>query len=43
MQSKKKEGESEFAFFMKNVGQASFAGMVAEAASIPIDTAKVRL
>jgi hypothetical protein len=28
---------------MKNVGAASFAGMVAEAISIPTDTAKVRL
>ena len=43
MQTKKKEGESEFTFFMKNVGAASFAGMVAEAVSITTDTAKVRM
>ena len=43
MQSKKKEGESELYFFLKNVGQASFSAMVAETLTIPMDTAKVRL
>jgi len=43
MQSKKKEGESELFFFLKNVGQASFSAMVAESLTIPMDTAKVRL
>jgi len=36
-------GESDTAFFIRNVLMASTAGMTAEAATIPIDTAKVRL
>lgn len=43
MQAKRKEGESEIVFFGKNVAAASFSGMVAEAITIPLDTAKVRL
>ena len=43
MKASKKEGESEFTFFCRNVAMASFAGCVAEVASIPLDTAKVRL
>ena len=36
-------GESDAAFFMRNVLMASAAGMCGEAVTIPIDTAKVRL
>lgn len=36
-------GESDTAFFIRNVLMASTAGMTAEVATIPIDTAKVRL
>jgi solute carrier family 25 uncoupling protein 8/9 len=43
MNSTKKEGESEVAFFLRNVGMASFSACVAEVATIPMDTAKVRL
>lgn len=43
MQAQKREGESELVFFMKNLLAASTAGCVAEVATIPIDTAKVRL
>ena len=43
MQSKRKEGESQLAFFLKNVGQASFSAMWAEFCTIPADTAKVRM
>jgi hypothetical protein len=43
MQSLKKEGESDVAFFMRNVGMAAFSACVAEVATIPMDTAKVRL
>jgi len=43
MHSKRKEGESGFKFFIKNCLCASFAGMTAEALTIPLDTAKVRL
>jgi len=43
MQSKKKEGESDLHFFLKNVGQASFSAMFAEFVTIPADTAKVRM
>ena len=37
------KGESDAAFFMRNVLMASAAGMIGEAATIPMDTAKVRL
>jgi len=43
MQSKKKEGESDLFFFLKNVSMASFSAMVAETITIPVDTAKVRI
>ena len=43
MQSQRAEGESAAKFFMKNLLAASTAGCVAEIATIPIDTAKVRL
>lgn len=43
MQAQRAEGESAFKFFMKNLLAASTAGCVAEIATIPIDTAKVRL
>jgi solute carrier family 25 (mitochondrial uncoupling protein), member 8/9 len=43
MQSTKKAGESDAAFFMRNVGMASFSACVAEVITIPMDTAKVRL
>jgi len=43
MNTKKMPGESDTAFFIRNVLMASTAGMTAEVATIPIDTAKVRL
>jgi hypothetical protein len=43
MKALKKEGESDVHYFFKSVGQASFAGMVGEVVTIPLDTAKVRL
>ena len=43
MNTKKMPGESDTAFFIRNVLMASSAGMTAEAVTIPIDTAKVRL
>ena len=43
MNVKKREGESDAAFFMRNVGMASFSACIAEIATIPVDTAKVRL
>jgi hypothetical protein len=43
MNVKKREGESDSAFFMRNVAMASFSACVAEIATIPVDTAKVRL
>ena len=43
MNTKKRAGESEAAFFMRNVGMASFSAMFAEIITIPVDTAKVRL
>lgn len=43
MQAKKREGESELVYFLKNVAAASFAASTAEVFTIPIDTAKVRL
>ena len=36
-------GESDAAFFVRNVLMASAAGMIGETATIPLDTAKVRL
>lgn len=43
MNVKQKEGESNAAFFARNVAMAAFSACVAEAATIPMDTAKVRL
>jgi hypothetical protein len=43
MNTKRMQGESDIAFFFRNVLMASSAGMAAEIATIPIDTAKVRL
>lgn len=43
MQSQRAEGESALKYFLKNLAAASTAGCVAEIATIPIDTAKVRL
>jgi hypothetical protein len=43
MQVKKREGESEFGYFMRNVAMASFSGCFGEIVTFPIDTAKVRL
>lgn len=43
MHTHRREGESSLHFFFRNVAMASAAGMIAEAITIPIDTAKVRL
>jgi hypothetical protein len=43
MNTRKLAGESDTAFFIRNVLMASSAGMTAEVLTIPIDTAKVRL
>ena len=43
MHSQRPEGETGFKFFMKNFFAAVIAAQVAEVATIPIDTAKVRL
>lgn len=43
MNVKQKEGESNAAFFMRNVAMAAFSACVAESMTIPMDTAKVRL
>ena len=43
MNSTKRQGESDAAFFLRNVAMASFSACVAEIATIPMDTAKVRL
>lgn len=43
MQAQRAEGESAIKFFLKNLACASAAACVAEFATIPIDTAKVRL
>jgi len=43
MQVQKAEGESAIKFFFKNVATAATAACVAEIATIPIDTVKVRL
>jgi solute carrier family 25 uncoupling protein 8/9 len=37
------EGDGKIKFFLKSVACASFAGCVAEIATLPLDTAKVRL
>ena len=43
MNTKRMEGEGDVAFFVRNVLMASAAAMWAEVATIPLDTAKVRL
>lgn len=43
MQVQKAEGESAVKFFLKNVATAATAACIAEVATIPIDTVKVRL
>ncbi len=43
MHTPRKPGESELAYFSSKVAMASFSAMVSEAATIPFDTAKVRL
>jgi solute carrier family 25 (mitochondrial uncoupling protein), member 8/9 len=43
MNTTQRSGESNAMFFARNVLMASSAGMIAEVATIPIDTAKVRL
>jgi len=43
MNTKRMKGEGDAAFFCRNVLMASTAGMIGEAVTIPIDTAKVRL
>ena len=43
MNTQRREGESKALFFLKNVLSASAAAMIAEVATIPLDTAKVRL
>ena len=42
MNTKRMKGESDTAFFCRNVLMASAAGMIGEAVTIPLDTAKVR-
>jgi solute carrier family 25 (mitochondrial uncoupling protein), member 8/9 len=43
MNTQRAEGESAIKFFFKNVAAASTAACIAEIATIPVDTAKVRL
>jgi len=43
MQVQRQEGESAVKFFLKNVASAATAACMAEIATIPIDTVKVRL
>jgi len=43
MNSYRKPGESELFYFLKVMSRGSIAGSVAEAVSLPVDTAKVRL
>lgn len=43
MNTPRMKGESDAAFFIRNVLMASAAGMIGEACTIPLDTAKVRL
>ena len=43
MQIQRAEGESATKFFLKNVASAATAACIAEIATIPIDTVKVRL
>jgi solute carrier family 25 uncoupling protein 8/9 len=43
MNTKRRQGEGDAAFFIRNVLMASSAAMIAETATIPMDTAKVRM
>lgn len=43
MNTKRRKGEGDVAFFFRNVLMASTAAMIGETATIPMDTAKVRL
>jgi solute carrier family 25 (mitochondrial uncoupling protein), member 8/9 len=43
MNTKRRPGEGDVAFFCRNVLIASAAGMIGEVFTIPVDTAKVRL
>ena len=43
MNTKRRQGEGDVAFFIRNVLMASTAAMIAETATIPMDTAKVRM
>ena len=43
MNTARRPGESDFAFFVRNVAMAATACMWAEVCTIPIDTAKVRM
>ena len=43
MNIKKREGEGEVGYFLRSVGMAGVAASIAETATIPFDTAKVRL
>lgn len=43
MQTKRREGESDAAYMMRNIAMAATACCIAEVATIPIDSVKVRL
>lgn len=43
MQTKRREGESEAGYMMRNIAYAATACCIAEVATIPIDSVKVRL
>ena len=43
MNTKRMSGESDTAFFIRSILMASAASMTAEVATLPTDTAKVRL
>ena len=43
MDTKRRRGESDLAFLIRNILMGSAAGMIAETSTIPLDTAKVRM
>ena len=43
MNTKRRKGEGNVAFYVRNVMMAQTAGMISEGATIPLDTAKVRM
>mgnify|MGYP001626840236 CR=1 FL=1 len=43
MNTKRRTGEGDVAFFCRNVGMGVAAGTMTETLTIPIDTAKVRM